>query len=142
MIFIKSCSTFSGAVSFVSSSRRDNRITCVSTTTPTAIPYHDPSTTFPVFRATPGSRQNLLHRLRNLPPKLLRHHPRRALNRLRLVPKKSRSPNQLLNSGREAAAIAFGVGNALNNAGVTRFTRTSVHCADRIVATVSSHAFL
>jgi hypothetical protein len=55
MIFIKSRSTFSGAVSLVNSSRRDNRITCVSTTTPSAIPYQDPSTTFPVFRATPGN---------------------------------------------------------------------------------------
>lgn len=55
MIFIKSRSTFSGVVCFVNSSRRDNRITCVSTTTPSAIPYHDPSTTFPVFRATPGN---------------------------------------------------------------------------------------
>ena len=44
------------------------------------------------------SRQpkNLLHRLWNLPTKLLHHHPRRPLNGLRLVPKKSRSPNQLL----------------------------------------------
>src|SRR5580704_4278908 len=46
------------------------------------------------------------------------------------------------NSGNDAAAITLGVGNALNKAGVTKFTRTSVHCADRIVATVNSHAFL
>ncbi len=44
-------------------------------------------------------------------------------------------------SGREAAAIAAGVGYIPNSVGVTRFTRASVHCADRIVATVSSHAF-
>jgi len=57
MIFIKSRSTFSGAVSLVSSNRRDSRITCVSTTTPSAIPYQDPNTTFPVFRATPGNER-------------------------------------------------------------------------------------
>lgn len=46
------------------------------------------------------------------------------------------------NSGREAAAIALGVGKALKSAGVTRLTRTSVHWADKIVATRSCHALL
>ena len=96
MIFIKSRSTFSGVVSFVNSSRRDNRITCVSTTTPTAIPYQDPNTTFPVFLATPGSVKISSIVSGTFPLKLLRHHPGRPLNRLRLVPKKSSRPNQLL----------------------------------------------
>jgi len=34
-------------------------------------------------------------------------------------------------------AIAFGVGARANNAGVTRLTRASVHCADSITATSS-----
>src|ERR1700728_1830782 len=41
-------------------------------------------------------------------------------------------------SGSFALAIAAGVGKRLNKSGVTIFTRTSVHCADRIVATRSS----
>ncbi len=43
----------------------------------------------------PRQRQNLLHRLRNLPAERLCHHPCRPLNRLRLIPKKSSRPNQL-----------------------------------------------
>ena len=38
------------------------------------------------------------------------------------------------------AAIAAGVGYLSNNWGVTMLTRTSVHWADRIVATSSSKA--
>src|SRR5580704_13977750 len=41
-------------------------------------------------------------------------------------------------SGSGALAIAAGEGKRLNNSGVTMFTRTSVHCAERIVATRSS----
>ena len=41
-------------------------------------------------------------------------------------------------SGRVAAAIAAGVGKRRKSSGVTRLTRTSVHCAERIVATSSS----
>src|SRR6185437_5251936 len=43
-------------------------------------------------------------------------------------------------AGNGASDIAFGVGYAAKSAGVARFTRTSVHCAERIVATSSSHA--
>jgi len=50
----------------------------------------------PRLSSHPRQSKNLLHRLRNLAPKLLDHHPRRTLNRLRFIPKKSRSPNQLL----------------------------------------------
>ena len=45
----------------------------------------------------PRQPQNLVHRLRNLPAKLLRHHPRCAMNILSLRTKESSSPNQLLN---------------------------------------------
>src|SRR5437016_7244563 len=55
IIFITSCSTFLGS-SFRDKFRRfERRSTCVSTTTPLAIPYAVPSTTFAVLRATPGS---------------------------------------------------------------------------------------
>src|SRR5262249_11528913 len=52
---IKFCSIFLGSSSSVSASRALRRATCVSTTTPSAIPYAVPSTTFAVLRATPGS---------------------------------------------------------------------------------------
>src|SRR3984885_5479680 len=55
-----------------------------------------PQPPLPGLPSHPRQPQNLLHRLRNLPPKLLHHNPCRPLNRLRLIPKKSRSPNQLL----------------------------------------------
>ncbi len=55
-----------------------------------------PEHNIPRLPRHPRQPENLLHRLRNLPPKLLHHNPRRPLNRLRLVSKKSRSPNQLL----------------------------------------------
>jgi hypothetical protein len=95
MIFIRSCSTFSGVVSFVSSSRRDSRSTCVSTTTPTAIPYHDPSTTFPSSAPPPAAAESPPSSAEPS-PQTPRQHPRRTLDRLRLIPKESRRPNQLL----------------------------------------------
>ena len=49
---IKSCSIFSGVVDLVSSSRCVIRITCVSTTTPSAILYHDRAQRWP-FSAPP-----------------------------------------------------------------------------------------
>src|SRR5712664_3843421 len=54
MIFIRSCSIFSGSSFLDRSSRRESRWTWVSTTTPDAMPYAVPRTTFAVFRATPG----------------------------------------------------------------------------------------
>ena len=44
-------------------------------------------------------------------------------------------------SGRTAAK-SCGVGYFLNRPGVTSLTRLSVHCAERIVATSSSHGFV
>ena len=41
-------------------------------------------------------------------------------------------------AGSGAAAKAAGSGYFLNSSGVTMFTRSSVHCAERIVATSSS----
>lgn len=44
----------------------------------------------------------------------------------------------LKTSSLELAARTSAVGNALNNAGVTIFTRLSVHWADKLTATKSS----
>ena len=52
---IRSRSTFTGSFSSVSPVRRLRRPTCVSTTTPEAIPNATPSTTLAVLRPTPAS---------------------------------------------------------------------------------------
>src|SRR5258708_27539340 len=67
--FIKSCSIFCGSFCFVNSSRREMRCTCVSTTTPSAILNHEPSTTFAVLRATPGRVSSLSISHGTCPPK-------------------------------------------------------------------------
>ena len=55
MILMRSCSIFFGSSCLVRSRRRESRMTCVSTTTPLAMPKPEPRTTLPVLRATPGS---------------------------------------------------------------------------------------
>jgi hypothetical protein len=67
---------------------------------PRGNPVPRPQHYIPGLPRHPRQRKNLLHRLRNLPLKLLRNHPRRTLNRLCLVPKKSCSPNQFLELGK------------------------------------------
>jgi hypothetical protein len=47
------------------------RKTCVSTTTPAAIPKAVPSTTFAVLRAAPGTVKQVLHIARNLAPEIV-----------------------------------------------------------------------
>ena len=47
IIRIRSCSIFLASVFFVKSSRVESRVTCVSTTTPEAIPNAVPSTNSP-----------------------------------------------------------------------------------------------
>jgi len=59
IIFIRSFSIFTGSVSFVKSRRWEMRWTCVSTTTPDAIPKAVPSTTLAVLRAAPGTVSSL-----------------------------------------------------------------------------------
>jgi len=96
MIFIKSCSTFLGS-SFRDKSRRlERRSTCVSTTTPLAIPYAVPSTTLPVFSRHARQREDFFHGARHLPAKLFKDRFARAHHRFRLVPEKSCRPDVLL----------------------------------------------
>src|SRR5438094_8221368 len=52
---IRSRSIFAGSSCFVRPSSVERRWTWVSTTTPSFLPNHVPSTTFAVFRPTPGS---------------------------------------------------------------------------------------
>ena len=67
--FIRSCSTFSGVFCLVSFRRWVMRKTCVSTTTPLAMPKAVPSTTLAVFRATPGSGRSCSMVRGTSPPK-------------------------------------------------------------------------
>src|SRR5882724_6908781 len=96
IIFIKSCSTFFGSSFRDKSSRLERRNTCVSTTTPLAIPYAVPSTTFPVFRATPA--------------KLFQDCFARTHHRFRFVPEKSCRPDVLLQFARSRIGERFGIG--------------------------------
>ena len=63
-------------------------------------------------------------------------HPDEAAG---LVPVEARGADDLLDArAGSASARSSGVGYRANSAGVTMFTRTSVVCADRIVAVSSS----
>src|SRR5262245_52336017 len=62
-----SCSTFTGSSELVQPKRRASRPKCVSTVIP-GIPNAFPSTTFAVFRPTPGSVTRSLSRLGTSPP--------------------------------------------------------------------------
>src|SRR5579863_8517905 len=116
------------------------RCTCVSTTTPTAFLNHDPSTTLAVLRATPGSVSSLSISSGTCPPKSLTIFlaaPTTDFDLLRKNPVERTSGSSC--SGVSAANAAT-VGYLRKSSGVTRFTFTSVDCADRMVATSSSHA--
>src|SRR5947209_17920130 len=57
-----------GLSALVSSRRREIRYTCVSTTTPSFLLNHVPSTTFAVLRATPGRERSFSMSLGTSPP--------------------------------------------------------------------------
>jgi len=139
---IRSCSIFWGSSFFVSSNRREIRCTCVSTTTPSALPNHVPSTTFAVLRATPGNVSKPSMLSGTLPPNsltTLRAAPTTDFDLLRKNPVDRISGSSCCGSSRAKSCT---VGYFLNSSGVTMFTRTSVDCAERMVATTSSHASL
>src|SRR5579864_5812209 len=140
MIFIRSCSIFWGSVFLVNSQRRDMRCTCVSTTTPNGFLNHEPNTTFAVLRATPGKVNNCSISCGTSPPNsatIFFAAPTTDFDLLRKNPVERTSGSSC--SG-FSAANACTVGYLRNNSGVTRLTFTSVDCADKIVATRSSHA--
>jgi hypothetical protein len=99
-----------------------------------------PSTTFAVFRPTPGSVVSLSMSAGTSPSNsamIFCAAPTIAL------PFWLKNPVDLM-SGSSCAGVArasaVASGNFLKSAGVTMFTRTSVDCAERIVATSSSNA--
>src|SRR5271165_2205099 len=142
LTFIRSCSIFLGSLFLVSSRRREMRCTCVSTTTPSAILNHVPKTTLAVLRATPGICNNSSILRGTSPPKslnILRAAPTTDFDLLRKNPVVRMSGSS--SSGLSAAKASI-VGYLEKITGVTMLTRTSVHCAESMVATSNSHALL
>ena len=140
-IFTRSCSIFTGSVFFVRSSRCEIRITCVSTTTPLAIPYADPSTTFAVFRAAPGTVSSSSIVRGTTPPNSPTTRCAAPTIDFALLLKNPVLRISFAKTSGRTAAKSSGVGYFRNSPGVTSFTRLSVHCAERIVATSNSHGF-
>src|SRR5918996_143018 len=137
-IGFNSSSTFTGSVFFVSPSRRDSRSTWVSTGRPGS-PMATLRTTLPVLRPTPG-RVTRSDSLRGTSP------PNRSTRavampmRLRVLFRKKPVDWMICSSSAgSAAARSSGRGYLPNTDGVTMLTRSSVVCADRIVATSSSY---
>ena len=139
--FIRSCSMCFGSSERVNSSRRAMRCTWVSTTIPSPRPNQEPSTTLAVLRATPGSVSNSSIVSGTRPPNCcitLRAAPTMFFALLRKKPVERISGS---NSSGSIAASDAASGNLRNSAGVTKFTLTSVHCAERRVATSNCQAF-
>ena len=93
------------------------RCTCVSTTTPSAMPNHDPSTTLAVLRAAPGTVSSSSMVCGTSPPKslmILRAAPTTDFDLLRKNPVERMSGSS--SSGCSAAKCA-GVGYFLNRIG-------------------------
>ena len=114
------------------------RKTWVSTTMPSAFWNDTPRTTLAVLRAAPGMVTISARVCGTWPLKsatILRAAPRMDLALLRKKPVVFMRDSS---SGREAWAMAAGVGKRRKSSGVTKLTRTSVHWAERMVATRSS----
>ncbi len=114
------------------------RWTCVSTTTPEAMPKAVPRTTLAVLRAAPGTVRSASMSRGTWPPKsekILRAAPEMDLA---LLLKKPVERMSWASSAWFAAAKSWTVGYLRKSPGVTMLTRRSVHCAERIVATSNS----
>ena len=121
-------------------SRRVRRPTCVSTAMPSRRPNALPLTTAAVLRPTPGQPHELLGAARHAGRRgaRARPRPRRAASAPSGCGSRSgRSPWR--SRARRRRRTPAGPGSARKSPGVTRLTRSSVHCAERIVATSSSH---
>ena len=133
---------FSGSLCFVRRNRSDKRITCVSTTMPSSTPNAFPSTTFAVLRPTPGSSRSCAMVLGTLPPYFFRQPLWQRPECFLFCCEKSGGLNRTLKC---CLRCTREIGSCLvfaKSAGVTMFTRLSVHCAERIVATNNCSGFL
>ena len=131
---IRSTSIFFTSVARVSPRRMASRCTCVSTTTPSARPNSVPSTTLAVLRATPGSRVSAASVRGSSPPCSSTSAVAVAFRFLAFCRKKPVDRTISSSSGSSARDMAMASGKRAKSAGVTRLTRSSVHCADRMVA--------
>ena len=114
------------------------RKTCVSTTTPSAFLKQTPKTTLAVLRAAPGmviSSASVCGTWLLNSATIFWAAPWMDLA---LLWKKPVVRIRASSYGRGALDIAAGVGKRRKSSGVTMLTRTSVHWAERIVATSSS----
>src|ERR1017187_5932402 len=134
---INSCSIFTASFSFVRPRRVESRVTCVSTTTPTLMSNALPRTTFAVLRPTPASACSSSIVRGTSPRNFSTSAAQQALMFFALLRKKPVDLTAASISASGAAAKSLALRYFLNSSVVTMFTRLSVHCAERIVATSS-----
>src|SRR6185437_15855263 len=138
---MRSRSIFTGSVAVVRPSRPETRATCVSTTIPSLTSNALPRTTLAVLRPTPGSCVSSCMVHGTCPPcssTSARAMPTRCRA---LLWKKLHVSMSCSTSETVAPASSAADGNRAKSAGVTMFTRTSVHWALSMVATSSSYGF-
>ena len=126
-------SSFTGSRSSLKPRRPERRMTWVSTGSPGASKATE-RITFAVFLPTPG-KVTRSESVSGTSPEN-RSSTSRAIP-MRLLAFALKNPVAWINSSTAAGsapAKARGVGNEAKRAGVTAFTRISVHCADRMVA--------
>ena len=103
------------------------------------MPKAFPRMTFAVLRPTPGSAVELLEGARHLAAVPRGDAPGGGDDVRRLVAEEAGGADLPLELGRVGGGVGGGASRYLaNSAGVTLFTRSSVHCAERMVATSSS----
>ena len=117
-------------------------MTWVSTTMPTAVLNALPRTTLAVLRPTPGSAVSSSIVRGTSPPCFSMIAFDAAITAFALLRKKPVWRTSRSISGCVALANACGFGYLRNSDFVTMFTRTSVDCADSIVAISSSNGFV
>ncbi len=103
-------------------------------------PYAVPRTTFAVLRPIPESVTSVSRSRGTSPPNRVAIALATVFSALVFCRKNPVDWTSRSISAAGAAASAAGVGKRAKSAGVTMLTRSSVHCAERIVATRSCQA--
>ena len=135
---MRRASTFRGSSPWQSPSRFVTRSTWVSTAMPSLRPKAWPRTTLAVFRPTPGSLR-MVSTLRGISPPWSRTRPAAKPMMLLVLARKNPVERMMVSTSAGAASARLGaVGKRAKSKGVTWLTRSSVHWAERMVATLSS----
>ena len=132
-ICIKSCSIFTGSLDWVKPNFWERRMTCVSTTIPSALWNALPKTTLAVLRATPGRASSSSIAWGTSPWYFSTNTLQAAWIFLALLLWKFILLIVWLSSIGSALAKSWAVWYFLKSSGVTRLTVLSVACAERIV---------